>query len=247
MADDRVFSEQEVTEIIRRAVELTEAGDARSYTPGVTRQELEKIGSEVGVSPDALARAILEVQQRTGKRGPLHLTEEFERVVSGELNPDQFDLIVEGIKPLSNAGQPGMTQIGRTLTMSAWTGVGQAKVDLTSRSGRTRVKVRSSALFQGLMTLYPAAIGSVIAIGMLSERGMGLLGAAIGVAVLALGGGLFGWLTKLGHRKAESLADNLRERIEQTLRDQEPAGVELKEAESLEQRLSLDLGDESRT
>ena len=96
MAHERVFSEQEVGQIIRRAVEITEEGSAQAYTPGVTRSELEKIATEVGVSSEALERAIEEARQHTGKRWPLRLTEEFERVVDGELDPSEFDLLTEG-------------------------------------------------------------------------------------------------------------------------------------------------------
>lgn len=236
----RVFSEQEVTQILRRAVELSEEGSASAYTPGVTREELERIAREVGVSTEALRRAIDEAAQRPSVRGPLHLTEEFERVVSGELDPSQFDLVIEGIKPLSNSGQPSASQIGRTLTMSAWTGTGQAKVEVTSRGGRTRLKVRSNAFFQALMTLYPAAIGSMIAMGAFSERGMAWLGAAVSLGLLAVGTTIFRALTKTGHRKAEEMADTLRDRIARSVdANAVEAGNQTEEEASVQQRLGL--------
>lgn len=219
--DERVFSEQEVTDIIRRAVELTEAEPEPQYRSGVTGTELEAIAREVGISPDALRRAISEAGTPETKRGILHLTEEFGRVVEGELSPENFDVIVEGLKPLANAGQPHMAQVGRKLTVSTWTGVGQAKVDVQSRNGRTSLKVKSNALFQALMTLHPAFIGTLITMGALSEQGMGLLGAAIGVAVMSVGAGAFTWLTKLGHRKAEKLTDELRDRIANAISEQD--------------------------
>lgn len=238
MAQERVFSEQEVGQIIRRAVEIAEEGSGQAYTPGVTRPELEKIAAEVGVSPEALARAILEAGDRSGKKGPLHLTEEFERVVDGELDPGQFDILLEGVKPFSRAGQPGVAQVGRSFSMSTTTGVGQAKVDVTSRNGRTKLNVKSNALIQGIMTMFPSLIATVITVGALSEQGMGLVGAAIGIGVMTLGTLLFAKLTKVGHRNAERLADDLRDRIASTVASQ--GAVQQGQAKSdaaLEQRL----------
>lgn len=236
MPEERIFSEQEVTDIIRRAVEISERGSNPVYQPGVTRAELEHIAAEVGVSVEALHQAITEAGLRTDKRGWLHLTEEFERVVEGELDPDRFDLVVEDLKSFRNAGQPSMAQIGRRMTMSAWTGVGQAKVDVTSRNGRTTLKVKSNALLQALMTLHPGLIATMITVGAMSEQGLGLVGGAIGVGVMTLSTAAFAWLTKRGHRRAEEIADNLRERIAAEVKDQARQGSAEVE-EPLHQRL----------
>ncbi len=236
MPEERIFSEQEVTDIIRRAVEISERGSNPVYQPGVTRAELEHIAAEVGVSVEALHQAITEAGLRTDKRGWLHLTEEFERVVEGELDPDRFDLVVEDLKSFRNAGQPSMAQIGRKMTMSAWTGVGQAKVDVTSRNGRTTLKVKSNALLQALMTLHPGLIATMITVGAMSEQGLGLVGGAIGVGVMTLSTAAFAWLTKRGHRRAEEIADNLRERIAAEVKDQARQGSAEVE-EPLHQRL----------
>lgn len=215
---------------------------AQSYTPGITEEELAKIAAEVGVPPDALRRAIREAGDQSEKKGPFHLTEEFERVVEGELDPSQFDILTEGIKPLAKSGQMHMAQVGRMLTMSAWTGLGQAKVDVTSRNGRTRLKVRSNSIFQFLMTLYPSLMISAVTLAGTAEHGMGWLGAAIGTGLVGIGGFLFAKLTMLGHRKAERLADDLRSRIAETLEYEkaklaETTTLQGEEQKNLEQRL----------
>lgn len=104
--------------------------------------------------------------------------------------------------------------------MTTWTGVGQAKVDLTSRNGRTKVKVRSNALLQALMTLHPAFITSIIAMGALTERGMAGLGAGIAIAAMSVGATLFSILTRSGHQKAEILADQLKDKIQETIAEE---------------------------
>lgn len=238
MANEPVFSEQEASKIIQRAVELSEQQSTGKYQSGVTRTELEKIASEVGVSVDVLDKAIRESVEGTQAKGGFRFSEEFERVVEGELDPGQYDLVIEGLKPMANHGQPLASQVGRTLSLSTWTGVGQAKVDLTSRNGRTKVKVKSNSIFQFLMTLHPALITALVATGALGEKGMVWLGAGIGAAALAVGASLFGFLTKKGHKKAEALANDMRDRIANTLEaEQNTKSVSLDQSEELHQRV----------
>ena len=139
---------------------------------------------------------------------------------------------------MGSGRQPAIAQVGRKLQMSAWTGVGQAKIDMTSRSGRTSLKVTSNALLQALMTLHPTFMATLMTVGMLSGRGMGLLGGAIGVGLMTLGVGAFTYLTRLGHRRAETLADELRNRIEHAVSEQESTGsARAPETEQLQQKL----------
>jgi hypothetical protein len=221
-----VFSEQEVAEIIQRAAELTEEGhQAGGYTPGITRDELRRIALEVGVSPEALDHAIQErlANVPSERRSGFRFVEEFERVLDGELSPENFDVILENVKPLSNIGQPHAAQIGRTLRASAWTGVSQATIEVSARNGRTKLKVRSNAFFAALMSLYPAVMGSVISGGALGEAGLGWAASAAVGAFLAAGAFAFFRLVKAGHRRAGELANRIAAVIsEQTPRDSEP-------------------------
>lgn len=234
-----MFSEQEVGAIIRRAVELTEE-QGSAYQPGVTKEELRRIAEDVGVPLEALERAIREVGQVKDTRGPLQLSAEFERVVEGEVDPDQFDLIIEDVTPLQRGHMAGPTQIGRKLTMPAWNGVGQSTIEITAREGRTRIKVKSHALFQALMTLYPAFVGSAISMGALGDKGMIGVGVAIAAGLTAIGAGMFSFLTRRGHEKSRELADDLRDRVAQTLETRAAVSetqAQVEEPEHLQQRL----------
>lgn len=238
MPEERVFSEQEVGQIIRRAVEISEEGTGNIYTPGVTRSELEKIAAEVGVPSDALARAIEEAGQKKGRRSGFKLVEEFERVVEGELRLEDFDVLAEGLTPVGNIGQPTMAQFGRTASMNVWAATGSAKIDVTSRNGRTRLKVRTNAFFQGLMTLYPGTIAAIIAIAMNADKGQAGLGLAIALPILMFAIFLFGFLTQKGQQRAEKMADDLRERIAQAVPKPAVEAQAVEETpETVEQRL----------
>lgn len=238
MADERVYSEQEVSAIIQRAIELSEQ-EGPGYQPGITREELLRIAADMGVPAEAVERALRDQRSETRPPPRWHFTEQFERVVEGEVDPQQYDLIIEGLKPLSRQHASGASQIGRTLTMSTWNGYGQSLVDITSRRGRTKIKVTSNGFMQGLMSLYPAFMGSMISMGILAEKGNVALGVAIGVALMGVGTTVFRWLTRRGHEKSEQMADRLRGRVEEALVDQnQAAGTVAGTSEKpLEQRL----------
>lgn len=241
MADRRVFSEQEVTQIIRRAVEIAEEQPAASYTPGITEEELRKIAAEVGIQPNALAQAIEELGTKSPSRRGFQFIQEVERVVLGELDPSHFDLVTEGVKPLVNTGQPAVAQVGRKLEMSAWAGTGQARISVVSRNGRTQIKVRSNTLFQALMTLHPAFMGSLFVVAASAKSGLGWLGAGIALGIMALGTALFVALSKIGHRRAEELADSLRDRVEDALSESANPPAAVESPASIEQRLGRDV------
>ena len=237
----RVFSEKEASEILRRAAELMEkeVDGGKDYTPGITRQELENIAKEVGVDPKFLELAITQQGKPESKSGTLRLTEEFERVIEGELDPADFDVVAENIKVLSRMGNQGMTQIGRSMQASAWTGVSQANVSVSSRNGRTRLKVSSNPLFGFLMGGYPALIGSIISAASLSEHGYVGAGIAAAVGFLAAGVLAVRTLISKGHSAAEKLTDKLENAIaEETIKEKPAASSPVPLEERLEQKAS---------
>jgi hypothetical protein len=212
MRTDQIFSEQEASEIVRRAIELHEkAAGEPIYTPGITKAELERIASEVGVSPQFLEQAIRETGAFESTKGPLHLTEEFERVIDVELDPDDFDLVTSQLKPFGNASQPSMAQIGRSMKASVWTGISQAEVEISSRTGRTRIRVKSTPLFAFLVGIMPAFMAGSIALGALAEGGHQMAGFAA-VIGCAIGGFLaFRTLVRAGHKRARALAEKIKQ------------------------------------
>ncbi len=207
MSERKVFSEQEVSAVVRRAVELQETAGKESYTPGVTPDELARIAGELGIEPKFLQQAIDEANSTESKRGPLHLTEEFERVVDVELAPEDYDVLLRYLKPAGNRG--GFTQIGKTLSGTTWTGCSMAHVEVTSKRGRTRINVKSNALFAWLVSLHPATLASFGLLGGLGSTGRIWLALAIVSAIWAVAIIAFKSLLEAGHRSARRLTDNL--------------------------------------
>jgi hypothetical protein len=188
MSDDRrVFSEQDVGDIVRRAAELQEQSSERSltYKPGITREQLERVAQEVGVDAEFLHKAIsehAELGAQGGKR-PFTLLPTEERVVEGELDPANFDLILSQVKARGSRNRPAR-QIGRSLEAQVWTGAGLASLHVTSRNQRTRIRLKSFPLFELMGTLYPAFIATAVGGSILASSGH--LGAAAAVAAGAM-------------------------------------------------------------
>lgn len=211
MTGQEVFSEQEVVAIIRKAVEVMESHKSPDYQAGVTREELARIAGEVGVTPEALALAIRQVREGAIQKTPglLGLAHEFEKVLDGEIDPSDFDIILEQLRQVRSRHSSGANQVGRTLHVAAWTGGGVANVNVTSRNGRTRLNVRSTAFFPFMVSLYPALVFAMVGAGMAGEAFGALAG--IGMAVAASLVGLLGFrgLVRKGHREAEKVTERL--------------------------------------
>ncbi len=224
MSKHKIFSEQEASEILQKAVKLQEAGPDKGdgYKPGITYDELKKIAEEAGLDPQYLDQAIEVPTAAEVEKGPFHLSEKIERVIDGELDPNNFDVLLDQLRP-TRAGIPVGIQVGRALTATTWTGISQARIEVSSRKGRTRLRVNSNSLMAYFMGLHmPLIIGIVTMAGM-AESGRGTLGALLGGGLILAGMGAFKWLANKGHKAARKVADKLQARIEEELAAQEPA------------------------
>lgn len=230
-----VFSEQQVTEIIRRAVMIQEGGtqQGKDYTPGITREELERIAREVGVSVDALRQAIEDSKSPT-KRRLFGAPEEFERVIDGELDPNDFDVVAALLRS-SNAARAPVTQVGRSIGGQAWVAPTLTSVDVTSRNGRTKVKVKPTIFGPFMLGAYPCILGAIISGVTLGERGF--VTAAIGAAVAFVVAGITAFiaLQKKSGENAEAFADKLRDRIADHLRETPAVSQTTAKAETTEE------------
>lgn len=180
-----LFSEDETTQIVKRAAQLQEEAQLGSYTPGVTEEELERIASEMGVNPEYLRKAIEEQRNRTEepqKAGPFTKLV-YERVIDGEIAPEDFDLLQS--LPISPSHNHLMSQIGRTFQSTSMAGTNQVRTTITSREGRTRVRIESrpilSIVFGFELILFGIVFGAIASVA-------GPLAGALTFASLTAGG-----------------------------------------------------------
>ncbi len=217
-----VFSEKEVSEIMQRAAKLQEQ-EQTAYTPGVTQEELVRMAGELGVDASVLERAIAEQTQRKEKR-PFNFVREEERVVEGEIDPNDFDLILENVKTRRSRRNPAV-QIGKTLRAQAISGGSLQNVEVTSRKGRTRISVKHVPFFPIFATLYPAFMGTMVASSVLA--GHGHQGLAVAAATGLFGAALIAlrtWLAR-GNKGTAELADKLQRTISEELVQKAPVST----------------------
>lgn len=211
----KVFSEKEAGELLQRAVKLQESGQSGGgYTPGVTLDELEKIANEAGVDPKYLHEALRNANSESERKGWHSLSDEYERVIDGELPPEHFDVVLEHVRNRNFGRGAGVNQVGRTMSVDTFTGGTSARVTITSRNGRTRVNVRSTALGAYFLSLHPTLILGFVLGGNLCGHGYVWQGLASGFGLVGAGFALFTHLVKRGKLKARELADKIATSVE---------------------------------
>lgn len=216
----KLYTEAEVGAIIRRAVELQEQGQAQSYTPGVTDSELERIAKEMGISADYLRKAIVEQggQNLNPDVVRLAFSKKVERIVDGELDPNDFDFIANEL-PSSGSPQMQPTQIGRTLKATLMSGVSTATINVTARNGRTRVEVNTKPILTTIFGAQAAFMGSVFGASLIGAQNNLVAGAILLSAGIVGGIGLFLGGLRSSNRTAENLANKIVKAVEDRLED----------------------------
>ena len=205
MSDNRVFSEKEAAEILQRAARFQESSSGGSYAAGITLNELQKIAFEAGID-EANVRKALDRPSQT-KTSLLNLVEETERVIDGEMTPEAMDAFAEVISKYGRLQQ--VSQVGRSFSGIVNGGVLYAKVELHSRNGRTRLKVKSMPLMAYLIGLHaPLIVGLCAGVGLMGSH-MVALGLAVMSMLLLVGFLAFTYLAKGSITKSRKLADDI--------------------------------------
>jgi hypothetical protein len=163
--DERRFTDEEVREILKKAVEKTSAR-ALGKREGLTLAELKSIGEEVGIDPDRLDDAARAVALRYGNRprhvlgGPTVL--HFERRVEGEFDPEDTPEILFLIR--KTMGQQGEAdEIHGSLEWTAKGDSGERYVILSSREGTTTISSAANLSNAAVLTYLPAGVVGLIA------------------------------------------------------------------------------------
>lgn len=207
MPENEIYSEQQVAAIMRRAAELQEQKVDSGYVPGVTKAELDKLAQEIGIDPAFLELALEETKNSTNTKSSFGWSEEYERVVDFELQPEDFDVLLSQLKPMKSS-QP-LSQVGRTLQGKIWTGSSVAHITVTSRNGRTKIKVKSWPFLAIMTTLYPAFILTLTSVGVIASGLAPLLWAGLVALLWTIAFVAFRLLLGKGNSDSRKLADKL--------------------------------------
>jgi hypothetical protein len=189
--DERKFTDREVREILKRAVE-TGSADARVTRRGVSLAELKTIGTEVGIDPARLeeaARAVTQMHE-PGSNPIIGIPTvvHYARTVDAELDATRTAAILSIIRRVMGV-HGEVSQVSGSVEWRTKGGSVERLVSVSSNGGKTTI--------EGSVNLRSAAVGSLITGGGIGGviTFMGI-SASVGGPTLSIGGLLlsFGFL-----------------------------------------------------
>jgi len=214
---ERRYADSEVSAIFRDAATETQRRVAPigSAQEGLTLSELQSIGREVGLTPDAIARAAvaLDVQQSGTIRRRLGLPIGVTRTVElpRKLSDDEWDRVVVQLREVFNA--TGRTRVegglrqwsnGNLQVRLEPTATGQ-RLHLSTVNGQAR-----SALRGGLVTLAFSMFFLVTSTSPVGSNIPGIVTGLIGAGFVARAVfGLAGWARLRGRQMEQIASDTL--------------------------------------
>ncbi len=228
---ERSYGEEEVATILHRAAQLERD---RGSTGGVLAlEEIEAVARETGIDTALVRQAARELEEGTGEGigatiagAPLRRT--IERVVRGEIGAEHHERLAAEIREVLSSSAVGsrwmlpggISTIGRTLTLSGFTGTSAIEVTVAPRDGRTVIRLGSDrsqlagGLFGGIVGGvgggFGANVGWMIPALLHLPWVTGLAGAALVVfGAYALARGIFVTNARGLDRRLEALADRL--------------------------------------
>ncbi len=168
-APRRLFSEKEISRVLKRATELQEA-EGPTETTDFSMEELQQIAAEVGIDPRHLAVAVAELEQDDDARfhwlgAPTSF--ELERIVEGEVSEEQWQEMVLVIRQAFDL-VGGAGRVGRSFEWTHDSKDQQAQVTVTSQGGQTKIRLFAHYPNAAALTFMTSTILAMMAAGSLA-------------------------------------------------------------------------------
>jgi hypothetical protein len=160
--DERRFSDQEVREILKRAVERTPSrSHALEKTEGLSLPELQAIATEVGIDParveDAARQVVLGSRSRTDAILGGTRSHHVARTVDGEFDPEDTARALSLIR--RTMGRQGeVTEVHGSLEWHHSGESGERYLTISSRDGKTTISGAANLTNAAVLTYLPAGI-----------------------------------------------------------------------------------------
>lgn len=227
------YTDREVALVLKRAAELEEKRtDGDGSGAGLTLAQLEEIARDVGLDPDLVAEAALELESRRSLTdlsilGP-QATRKSVHAVPGRVDEAGLRALIQVVD--DRAPSDGIvTEALGTVRWTATDRFRSTQVTLAPAGDETRIQVtqRFNGRVRPILHLLPAAWGGIAVMGI--GAGLGFVGAPL--AALVAGGAIVGggvgrvvWHMLSAHsgRGVERLADELATDAARLARVEEP-------------------------
>lgn len=163
--DERRFSDEEIREILKKAVEKKATSTSLVKSEGLSLAELKVIGEEVGIDPlrlDDAARAVaLGKINRPSSilGGPTVLS--FERKVEGVFDSEDTSEVLSVIRRTMGL-QGEADEVHGSLEWSAKTDLGERYVTLSARDDKTTIFGSSNLTNAAVLTYLPVGVMGLI-------------------------------------------------------------------------------------
>lgn len=212
----RRLTEREVAVVLRRAVEIDEASEGDAQSSGLGLVELREIAAEVGIRPEAIEKALVELESgyRVDRgsilgRSAMHSTI---RSVPGRLSEAQLRHLVD----VADRVVAGTGVVGEALGTIRWTSQGRflnTQIALSPSDDGTSIRVHEqfTGRVRRVVNLLPGGWRAIL--GLAGASSLGLVGVVAGgyvaaSALLGLGVGHVAWsiLAQQSQRRVHRLA-----------------------------------------
>jgi hypothetical protein len=229
------YTEREVAQIIERAVMRQEEARRRQGAAGLSLEEIERLGTDVGIDPEFLRAAAAEIDAGAGERESYTTAthNHVERWTAGPLQVYDWEDAVEDLRTRLGTdygpmyGRQSATEFkeqGATKTWEHTSGLGvHHRLTVSERGERTRIRLEqqvgimsppAEGLFYGLLSMLllgplAAFVGTALFNGALATIASITMGLVLFVAAsFAIYKADVKWREKK-HRDLEELADDL--------------------------------------
>jgi hypothetical protein len=228
---ERTYREEEVAAILRRAAQL----EHDRGTPGgaLDLREIEAVARDAGIDVALVRQAARELDENAeaGLAAAIAgapLRRSIERVVDGEIGAEHHERLAQEIRDVLSASvignrwmlPGGISTIGRSLTLSGFTGTSAIEVTIAPRDGKTFIRLSADrsqlagGLFGGIVGGvgggFGANVGWMIPALLHLPWVAGLAGAGLVVlGAYALARGIFVSNSRGLDRRLDTLADRL--------------------------------------
>lgn len=191
---ERHYTEQEVTEVIRRAAELQERlaeGPGGTAGPGgsagwrgVGESELVRIAGELGLQEKFVREALADPQTLAveDKGSVTAIDRTLERTAAGLPGSEAFEIALDEFGP-SMGVQSGPTTVGDTMTYQSMVGLSHCDVLVSKKSGRTRIKIGVNTFLPLIAVALPVMMAVAFVAGSLGKS----FGPVVGWSLVGLG------------------------------------------------------------
>jgi len=224
----RRFTDREVALVLRRASEMDEVEGTGAA--GLSLEDLQEIGREVGISPDAIARAVSSLEGKGSALSGLAgapLVHKAVRAVPGELNEAALSSLVHVVDERAD-GAGAVSQAFGSLRWTSSDRFRSLQVSITPSAGETRIQVveKAKPRIRGVVQLMPAAWGMMFAMPLVGSSvvgGLAVTGVLVGGAVAggAIGRGVWSLLSARSQLRVTRLVEELSARAHDLFRQGE--------------------------